>query len=125
MDCDPDRDSEDADPDNHPRVMSLKRTFNVVRNSFLVGEVFGGPFVFGWRCHIRNLLRSLIFKSFGNLLGDFGSHHSNSGVAFKVKDFVYAALDLWVVEFFVHCVFRFKGLPSRAPQCLIFVPLEQ
>jgi hypothetical protein len=48
MDCDPDRDSEDADPDNHPCVMALKRTLNVVCDSFLVGKVFGGPVVLWW-----------------------------------------------------------------------------
>jgi hypothetical protein len=48
MDCDPDRDPDDADPDNHPCVMALKRAFNVLRNPALVGKVFCGVIVFGW-----------------------------------------------------------------------------
>jgi hypothetical protein len=41
MDRNSDRDADDADPDNHPSVMALKRTLNVFCGALLVGEVFG------------------------------------------------------------------------------------
>jgi len=48
MDCDPERDTYDGNPNNHPCVMAFQCAFNVVCNSALVGKVFGGPVGFGW-----------------------------------------------------------------------------